>query len=1066
MRPLSITLSGVRSYIGTCGPLDFTQRSLVGILGDTGAGKSTLLEAITYALYGRTSWGDHGTQLIADGCEKMSIDFTFTVDGTAWRVIRVCHRGDRSPEVRLSSGDTDGTAVNGVRPVNRRIQELLNLDYASFTSAVLLPQGKFDTLLNATGTARTQLLRSLLGIDELQRLGRRAEDHRARVDALLRKATEARGRLREDPEADAHRLRSQQTEAEKSAAELSGHLDTLRRLQHEAGGLQQHGAETARAASALAERTATNVQAPLAALVTYDRILQEQLDTLDRTHEDTTRQRDLLQAALDENRGSGLTITALAAAAEVLQAAPGLLSPLGEQQQELQQDLDRLREDDHSIQEDSDRLAKQAARLPELDEDAERARKQVEEAETALARLTATLRVLLEEGAAVVEHHAAQAAARSRLDDLTAASATADTALEEQRGRLQEAAKKLEAVQRGEAAHTAGASLSPGDACPVCTHPLDAAYTAPDPRDPKALKRAKRAHSAAATAVNDALTAQQQVQADIRQAEQDEQHHLQAADAARDRLSAQLSPARDHARSVAALTGHDEPDSFAAHLVADITTTADTLLAQTQPSATERLTLLDTLLEGARARTEDAHRSAARIRDTAASATADVHTAQAVLTQRRKTLETARKKARQEQQRLDRARQQFLTRLEALPRPVQISLPDEDALPSPEAIAACASAVTTHLERLSDLDREYTQVLGSLQQLAQQREDLAGEHRRRVAQPLRQQQTTLELRAEAATAASRLLNDAAVTVPSPPAAWDKPQDVAAYASALDAACADLREALDALQRATQATLKELASRAAAAFRTLTPLAPKAPLPPTANPDLLFTPSLLAPFHEQAGALQSQAAQAASGLAEATSQIPYARALDAAIKAGEQQQSAWAGLREELNDSRFPRHLAELRTHSLLTLGSRLLKDLSAGRFAFSKDFQIVSLGNNTARSPRTLSGGETFQASLALSLALVELHNRTSARLESLFLDEGFATLDAGALESALSTLRTHVGGDKLLAVISHLHPVAESVNDVLWVEKDVSGSTARWLTPQEHHTLVRSDFHNLADLT
>jgi exonuclease SbcC len=46
MRPLSITLSGVRSYIGTCGPLDFTQRSLVGILGDTGAGKSTLLEAI------------------------------------------------------------------------------------------------------------------------------------------------------------------------------------------------------------------------------------------------------------------------------------------------------------------------------------------------------------------------------------------------------------------------------------------------------------------------------------------------------------------------------------------------------------------------------------------------------------------------------------------------------------------------------------------------------------------------------------------------------------------------------------------------------------------------------------------------------------------------------------------------------------------------------------------------------------------------------------------------------------------------------------------------------------
>ncbi|VVJ21612.1 Exonuclease SbcC [Amycolatopsis camponoti] len=48
------------------------------------------------------------------------------------------------------------------------------------------------------------------------------------------------------------------------------------------------------------------------------------------------------------------------------------------------------------------------------------------------------------------------------------------------------------------------------------------------------------------------------------------------------------------------------------------------------------------------------------------------------------------------------------------------------------------------------------------------------------------------------------------------------------------------------------------------------------------------------------------------------------------------------------------------------------------------------------------------------------------------FLDEGFAALDAGALQSALEVLRAQAGGDRLVMVISHLHAVAEAVDDVL----------------------------------
>ncbi|KUN35832.1 hypothetical protein AQJ30_24540 [Streptomyces longwoodensis] len=1064
MRPLSIVFSGVRSYTGTCGPLDFTGKSLVGILGDTGAGKSTLLEVILCALYGRTSWGAHGSQLIADACEKMSIDFTFAVDGTTWRVTRIFRKKNGSvPQVSLSS---EGTTVNGATRVNERIEELLNLDFRSFKSAVVLPQGKFDTLLNSNDTDRTKLLRSLLGIDELQRVRQRAADQRTRLDELLLKAAEARGDLLPDPEGDAHRLGVRQAEIEKAAAGLAGHLETLRQLRHQADGLQQQSTDTARASAALTERTTTDVHAPLAALAADDRLLQEHLDALEAAQAEATQRCEQLQSTLEADRDTGLTVAALSAAAEVLRSAPGLLNGLGEQQQDLRQDLDRLETDEQSVKEEEERLAEQAAGLDGLRESADKAYAQADEAKSALERLTGTVQVLLEEGAAVAEHRTGQAAAQKRQEELTAAKTEAADAAEQQKSLLDQASQAVEDLQRGEAAHTAGTGLAPGDECPVCTHTLDTSYTPPALQDPKAMRQAKKAKTAATKAFNDSLTTLQEIQADIRKAEQDEQECREKAEAAHVRLAAQLSPAQQQALNVAALTGHDAPESFAAHLLVTVNTAVEGFLGQKPPSAAERLALLDTLLPDARLRIEDAQRLAEAADETARSAASEIQAGQSVIAQQRKALKNGRMKAQREQQRLTQARQQFLTQLSALPRPVQMSIPDADALPSLESITACASAVTAHLDRLGELERDHTQALRDLQKVTEQKQALAGEHRRRVAEPLRRQQTVLELRADAAVTAVRLLPGNVISLPDAPGAWDSPHDVATYATALDGACSALREALDALHRSTQGTIDALASKATSAFQALIPFVSQAPALPAAATDLLFDPEVMVPFHQYEGELRKEAVQAAAARDEALSQIPHVLKLQTAIAAGKQERSAWAGLYDQLSDSAFPSHLTKQRTRSLFILGSRLLMELSAGRFGFSEDFGIAALENNTARSPRTLSGGETFQASLALSMALVELHSRTSARLESLFLDEGFATLDAGALDSALSVLRTHVGSNRLLGVISHLHPVAESVNDVLWVEKDVSGSTARWLTPQEHHALVRSDYHNLADLT
>jgi exonuclease SbcC len=207
-----------------------------------------------------------------------------------------------------------------------------------------------------------------------------------------------------------------------------------------------------------------------------------------------------------------------------------------------------------------------------------------------------------------------------------------------------------------------------------------------------------------------------------------------------------------------------------------------------------------------------------------------------------------------------------------------------------------------------------------------------------------------------------------------------------------------------------------------------------------------------------GAAEHQARTARADQQVAADQIPRAAALDEAITVGALRRAALDELTTLLADGKFPTDLTERRTRALLGVASELFSRLSGAEFGFAAGFQIVARRTGTARNAKTLSGGETFLASLALALALVELYSRTAGRLGALFLDEGFAALDVDTLAAALNVLHAESGGDKLVAVISHLHAVAEAVHDVLWVEKNPPGSQARWLTSDEVAGLVRDD--------
>ena len=99
---------------------------------------------------------------------------------------------------------------------------------------------------------------------------------------------------------------------------------------------------------------------------------------------------------------------------------------------------------------------------------------------------------------------------------------------------------------------------------------------------------------------------------------------------------------------------------------------------------------------------------------------------------------------------------------------------------------------------------------------------------------------------------------------------------------------------------------------------------------------------------------------------------------------------------------------------------------------------MVDHYNATRRSVKTLSGGETFQASLALALGLSdEIQSGAGGiRLDSMFVDEGFGSLDEEALSQAMDALTRLTEGSRLVGIISHVNELKERIEKKIVVTK------------------------------
>lgn len=210
----------------------------------------------------------------------------------------------------------------------------------------------------------------------------------------------------------------------------------------------------------------------------------------------------------------------------------------------------------------------------------------------------------------------------------------------------------------------------------------------------------------------------------------------------------------------------------------------------------------------------------------------------------------------------------------------------------------------------------------------------------------------------------------------------------------------------------------------------------------AERDLIATDAALSGARERAGRLAEQERSARERLSRKAEIEAQAKDLAAKL-------DTWQTLANTLRANEFQQYLLAEVEAQLLTGAGTLLHEISDGRYRLALEdgeYVVQDLWNaGETRAVKTLSGGETFLASLSLAIALSD-YLAGNKILGALFLDEGFGTLDPQALEAvanALENLRTQ---GRMVGVVTHVESLSERLPSRLIVTKSVAGSSVQRL--------------------
>jgi len=170
------------------GELDFTGLHMAALVGPNGAGKSSLLDAITWALWGRTSRLDQDQDhLIHRGEKEARVRLTFRLGENVYQVTRVRRRGKGNimldfqmlaPRHRSLSG-------SGIRETQKEISRILQIDFDTFVNSAFIRQGRADEFTTKTAAERKEVLADILRLDRWAELEERAKGKIREIDTEL-----------------------------------------------------------------------------------------------------------------------------------------------------------------------------------------------------------------------------------------------------------------------------------------------------------------------------------------------------------------------------------------------------------------------------------------------------------------------------------------------------------------------------------------------------------------------------------------------------------------------------------------------------------------------------------------------------------------------------------------------------------------------------------------------------------------------------------------------------------------------------------------------------------------
>lgn len=225
----------------------------------------------------------------------------------------------------------------------------------------------------------------------------------------------------------------------------------------------------------------------------------------------------------------------------------------------------------------------------------------------------------------------------------------------------------------------------------------------------------------------------------------------------------------------------------------------------------------------------------------------------------------------------------------------------------------------------------------------------------------------------------------------------------------------------------------------------------------AQPDLDKLSAEAAEIKEAAGTLRSVREETKSRLDNTSRILKELRKSAATLVRIEKEYAALKGLSDTANGkldfetyaqmAYFGRVLraANLRLKLMSQNRYTLLRKEESGdrRFKTGLELEVLDVYTGKARSANSLSGGESFMASLSLALGLSDVVQQSAGgiHLDAMFIDEGFGSLDAEVMELAVRTLTEMAGTNRIVGIISHVAELRERIEKQIRVEKTPSGS-------------------------